>query len=98
MLTPHPSLVPIEMASAGMWAVTNVHANKTTERLRAISGNLIGVEPTVTAICEALIEAMARVDETDNRLAGARVDWPTDRDHAFPEESMRRIRSFLGAP
>ena len=98
MLTPHPSLVPIEMASAGMWAVTNVHANKTAERLRAISGNLIGVEPTVTAICEALIDAMARVDETDNRLAGARVDWPTDWDHAFPEESMRRIRSFLGAP
>lgn len=98
MLTPHPSLVPIEMASAGMWAVTNVHANKTAERLRAISGNLIGVEPTVTAICEALIDAMSRVDEIDNRLAGARVDWPTDWDHAFPEESMRRMRSFLGAP
>ena len=47
MLTPHPSLVPIEMASAGMWTVTNTLANKTAERLQAISTNLIGVQPTV---------------------------------------------------
>jgi hypothetical protein len=98
MLTPHPSLVPIEMASAGMWTVTNTYANKTAEQLRSISGNLIGVEPTATAICDGLVEAMARVDEVENRLAGAQVTWPTDWDHAFPDESMQRIRTFLGAP
>ncbi len=98
MLTPHPSLVPIEMASAGMWTVTNVFANKTTERLREISSNLIGVSPTVDAICDGLVEAMARVDDVDARLAGAQVDWPTDWEHAFPAESIRRIRAFLGEP
>ena len=33
MYTPHPSLVPIEMASAGMLTVTNTFENKTAEAL-----------------------------------------------------------------
>ena len=98
MLTPHPSLVPIEMAAAGMWAVTNTLANKTEERLRAISSNLIGVRPTVGGIVDGLVQAMARVDEVDERLAGAKVNWPTSWDQAFPAESIRRIRAFLGQP
>lgn len=98
MLTPHPSLVPIEMASAGMWTVTNTYANKTADELRAISSNLIGVEPTVIAIRDGLVEAMARVDEVDNRLAGAHVVWPTDWDQAFSKEAMRKIDALLGTP
>ena len=98
MLTPHPSLVPIEMASAGMWTVTNTYANKTAAQLQAISSNLIGVEPTVSAIRDGLVEAMARVDEVDDRLAGAQVCWPTDWDQAFPDETMRKINAFLGIP
>lgn len=98
MLTPHPSLVPIEMASAGMWTVTNTLANKTSERLRAISTNLIGVPPTVGDIVDGLVQAITRVGEIDERLAGARVDWPTDWDQAFPAKSIERIRAFLGKP
>ena len=96
MLTPHPSLVPIEMASAGMWTVTNTLANKTSEQLKAISPNLIGVRPTISAIVDGLVEAMARVDDIDERLAGAQVNWPEDWDHAFPAETVGRIRTFLG--
>ena len=98
MMTPHPSLVPIEMAAAGMWTVTNTLANKTCERLQAISSNLIGVAPTVGSIVDGLVQAMARVGETDARLSGARVNWPTDWNHAFPAESLARIRAFLGEP
>ena len=98
MMTPHPSLVPIEMASAGMWTVTNTFANKTAEELRSISTNLIGVLPTVDAICDGLVDAMARVDQVDERLAGAKVNWPTDWDHAFPDDTMNRVRAFLGEP
>ena len=96
MLTPHPSLVPLEMASAGMWTVTNTYANKTADQLRGISSNLIGVEPTVNAIRDGLVEAMARVDEVDKRLAGAKVAWPNDWAQAFPDEAMRKIGAFLG--
>ncbi len=40
MYTPHPSLVPIEMASAGMVCVTNSFENKTAAAMAAISPNL----------------------------------------------------------
>ena len=33
MYTPHPSLVPIEMASAGMATVTNSFENKTADAM-----------------------------------------------------------------
>jgi glycosyltransferase involved in cell wall biosynthesis len=96
MLTPHPSLVPLEMAAAGMWTVTNTFANKTARELQRISTNLIGVEPSIPAIKEGLVEAMRRVDEIAERLDGARMQWPTDWDNAFPEQSLQLIRNFLG--
>jgi hypothetical protein len=98
MLTPHPSLVPTEMVSAGMWTVTNTLANKTAKRLQVVSTNLAGVEPTVGAIVNGMVQAMARVGEIDERLAGAQVEWPTDWDHAFPPETIGRIRAFVGEP
>lgn len=98
MLTPHPSLVPLEMASAGMLTVTNSFANKTARHLHAISTNLIGVKPTIEAIRDGLVDAMSRVEDIDERLAGAQVHWPTDWADAFPPESIERIRAFLGTP
>ncbi len=98
MLTPHPSLVPIEMAAAGMWVVTNTFANKTAERLQAISTNIVGVAPTVEAICEGLLTAMANADRLDERLAGSHVNWPTSWDDAFAPDTMARLRDFLGEP
>ena len=50
------------------------------------------------AICDGLVDAMARVDQVDERLAGAKVNWPTDWDHAFPDDTMNRVRAFLGEP
>ena len=70
-------MAPIEMASAGMWMATNTLANKTAERLHAVSTNLIGVEPKMGAIVNGGA-AMARVGEIDERLAGAQAEWPTD--------------------
>jgi hypothetical protein len=96
MLTPHPSLVPLEMAAAGMLAVTNTFANKTAEKLRAVSANLTGVEPTIPAIREGVIDAMSRAGDIDRRLAGAQIRWPTDWKDAFPQDTMQKIRNFLG--
>lgn len=98
MLIPHPSLVQIEMASAGLWTVTNTFANKTEERLREISTNLISVEPSVEATCNGIVEAVSRVDRIDECLAGARVNWPTSWEEAFPQATIERIRAFLGEP
>ncbi len=96
MLTPHPSLVPLEMAAAGLPTVTNTFANKTVAALEAISPNLIGVKPTLEGIVDGLRQAIARADDIDGRLAGAAaMTWPTDWDAAFPAETMDRVNAVL---
>ena len=98
MLTPHPSLVPLEMAAAGLPTVTNTFANKTEAALGAISSNLIGVEPTLEGIVEGLRQAIARVGDIEARLAGARaMTWPTDWEEAFPADTMARVNALLTA-
>jgi hypothetical protein len=95
MLTPHPSLVPLEMASAGMWTVTNTFENKTAEALKTISTNLIAVEPTLEGVLAGLNRAISRVDDYEERMRGARLDWPTDWNDAFEPDAINKIVSFL---
>jgi hypothetical protein len=96
MDTPHPSLVPIEMASAGMLTVTNTFENKTPEALAAISSNLIAVPPTVEAIAAALGHAAAAVEDTERRLRGSGVRWSRDWDESFDRELLDWVATALG--
>ena len=95
MMSPHPSLVPLEMAAAGLRTVTNTFANKTAERLAAVSPNLIAVPPTVDGIADGLSEAIRRAGDLKGRLADARIDWPTNWNDAFGPETMARLQQFL---
>ena len=97
MYTPHPSLVPIEMASAGMLTVTNSFENKTADAMAAISSNLIAVEPSVEGVCAGLREAAAGVDDFGRRARGSDVRWSRDWDDSFDDELMERVTSFLEA-
>ena len=63
MYTPHPSLVPIEMASAGLVTVTNSFENKDAAAMAEISPNLVTVEPSIPAIAAGLAGAVARADD-----------------------------------
>jgi glycosyltransferase involved in cell wall biosynthesis len=95
MYTPHPSLVPIEMASAGMLTVTNTFENKTAEAMDAISPNLLAVEPTIEGIAGGLRQAGAAVDDYDRRARGSAVRWSRDWDHSFHDELLARVAAFL---
>ena len=88
MYTPHPSLVPIEMASAGMLAVTTTFENKTPAAMAAISSNIIAAPPTVAGVAAALIEAAQASGDLDRRLRGAAVDWATDWQAALPSDLL----------
>jgi hypothetical protein len=97
MYTPHPSLVPIEMAAAGMLAVTNTFENKTPEALTRISENLVAVEPTLEGVVDGLRHAVANAGDVQRRVSGAAVDWSADWDSALDDEVMRGVASFLAA-
>lgn len=95
MFTPHPSLVPIEMASAGLLTVTNSFDTKTPESLTAISSNLIVSEPSIDGVVAGLGAAVGRVGEHEARVAGAAVEWSSDWERSFGPEQMRRIDELL---
>jgi len=97
MYTPHPSLVPIEMASAGMLTVTNSFENKTPDAMASISPNLITVEPTIEGVADGLRAAAAGVDDHERRARGSQVDWSRDWDASFDDDLMARVEAFLGS-
>lgn len=95
MLTPHPSLPPLEMAASGASTVTTVFANKSEERLREISSNLFGVDPDIGALANAIGEAVRRRERFDERAAGAEFDWPTDWNQALPDDLLDSLIDSL---
>jgi hypothetical protein len=97
MYTPHPSLVPIEMASAGMLTVTNSFENKTAAVMAAISSNFVTVEPTLEGVEAGVRTAVTAVDDFERRADGADVGWSRDWNSSFDDELMERVVAFLEA-
>jgi hypothetical protein len=97
MLTPHPSLVPLEMASAGMVTVTNSFENKTAATMEAISGNLIAADPTLGGIAAGLERAASAAGDHQARVAGADVHWSRDWDTSFDDDLMGQVVDWLAS-
>jgi hypothetical protein len=97
MYTPHPSLVPIEMASAGMLTVTNTFENKTADAMAAIAGNLVAAAPGIDAVAAALCDAATAVEDVDRRMRGSRVAWSRDWDGSLSDDLLDRVTGFLEA-
>ena len=95
MLTPHPSLVPLDMAAAGLVTITNTFGAKTAERLAALSPNIIGVPPTLAGLVQGIETAIPRVADLEARVAASRVKWATQWHDAFDEEFRTRLGAFL---
>ncbi|MBI5640864.1 MAG: glycosyltransferase [Nitrospirae bacterium] len=95
MFTPHPSLPPLEMAAAGMMVVTNTFENKTGERLKEISSNIIAVDPTLEGVRLGLIAALEKVHDYRGRLEGSHVNWSSSWPESFNDEIMAKIKNFI---
>lgn len=95
MFTPHPSLVPLEMAAAGLITVTNTFENKTAARLRDVAGNLIAAEAAPSAIAEAIATATSLAGDPQRRIEGSRVQWSRSWKQSLPDDLMRRVVALL---
>jgi hypothetical protein len=95
MYTPHPSLLPIEMAAAGQVVVTNTCMNKTVEELENISSNFCVAEPTVPSVAAALDAAVKRVPDLAARESGAHVNWSQDWDQTFSPELLKQVQQWF---
>jgi hypothetical protein len=95
MYTPHPSLLPLEMAAAGMVVVTNTCINKTAERLKDISSNILAAEPTVDGVAETLAKAVILSNDWNLRLTGSKVKWSSSWEQTFDSELISKIKKKL---
>lgn len=88
MHSPHPSLLPIEMASAGMLVVTNTYDIKDQAYFDRISSNIRAVEPDYRVLADALVASAQRVDDFGSRVAGSKVSWPQTWEEAFTTQTV----------
>jgi glycosyltransferase involved in cell wall biosynthesis len=95
MYTPHPSLLPLEMAAAGMMVVTNTCLNKTAERMRDISTNILAAEPTMEGVAETIAKAAILSRDWNLRVAGSKVNWSSSWEQTFNPELMSQIKTKL---
>jgi glycosyltransferase involved in cell wall biosynthesis len=97
MYTPHPSLVPIEMAAGGLVTVTNTFENKTPAAMAEISENLIAVAPTIDGVVSGLRDAVAAADDHAGRVRAADVNWSRDWRTSFDARLLAEIGAALDA-
>jgi hypothetical protein len=95
MYTPHPGLVAIEMAAAGMATVTNTFESKDAAALERISANLIGADPSVEGVGAALVEAEARCQDLGRRAEASRIAWPASWDDALGTDKLVEIERLI---
>jgi len=96
MYTPHPSLVPIEMCSAGLICITTIYENKTESELLQISKNFIPAEPIITSIVSAIKMGVVRSFDYRSRIENAKLSWPTDWKVSFSDSLMKDVVYSLG--
>jgi hypothetical protein len=92
MASPHPSLIPMDLAGSGAVVVTNTFATKTEAYLRSLSDNIIPADPTLEGLLAALERAKeASLDLPARYKAAADMRYPRNWDETFTEEH----RQFL---
>lgn len=92
MASPHPSLIPFDLAGGGAIVVTNVFATKTADYFAEISKNIIAVEPTVDDIVDAIRKAVHRSQDFETRYAEAiKMAYPRSWDQTW----SKNIEEFI---
>jgi len=81
--TPHPGLVALDMAAAGVVAVTSSYATKTAADLTQISSNIEPCGSTIDDVARAIEAAIDRAADVEARSRGRELAWPRTWDDAL---------------
>lgn len=96
MASPHPSLLPFDLAGSGALVVTNSFGAKTPEYFARISDNIIATRPTLDAVVAGLRQAAHRVPDRAARWdAAASMQYPTRWADSFAAEHIDFIRGVF---
>lgn len=96
MASPHPSLIPMDLAGSGSVVVTNTFSTKTNEYLESICSNIIPSEPTLPALVAALKQAKeACVDLEARHNAAASMNYPRNWQDTFTPSHHEFVNMHL---
>lgn len=95
MYTPHPSLLPLEMAAAGMQVVTCECMNKNQQALAEISPNLIAAQATIDGVEQSLLVAANRAQDATSQNEEHTINWSNSWDDTFDDKTLKRIESWI---
>ncbi|WP_242205736.1 MULTISPECIES: hypothetical protein [unclassified Pseudomonas] len=91
MSSPHPSLIPMDLAASGAIVVTNTFETKTPQYLTNISKNIIPAHPDLHQLSQAIVEGVKRTNDTHARYENATVNWPK----SWNETWTNKHRDFI---
>lgn len=96
MASPHPSLIPMDLAGSGAVVVTNTYATKTNEYLQSLCTNIIAAEPTLPALVSALKHAKEVCMDLEERYqAATNMNYPRSWNDTFSAEHRDFVNSYL---
>jgi hypothetical protein len=93
MMAPHPSILPFEMAAAGLVVVTNEYRHRNRNVIAGISNNILPCRLTLDSIAEALGAAARKSADYNSRVKDYGVDWNRSWDNAFSDEFLESFIS-----
>lgn len=96
MASPHPSMIPMDLAGSGAIVVTNTFVTKTPSYFSSISQNIIASAPTLPGLLEAIAKAASQCEDLDSRYENARsMSYPRDWTEVFGDSHRDFVSRVL---
>ena len=96
MASPHPSMIPMDLAGSGCVVVTNTFKTKTDDYLKGLSENIIPAAPGLNEIVSALELAKSRSGNLEERYRFAKaMRYPRDWDQSLTAKHLNFFKRRL---
>ncbi len=95
MWAPHPSVIPYELAGAGVVCVTNTYGYRNKAYFEDFGFNIVAANPSIEDLSEGVREAVRRSDDFDQRIKSAKNFLTTNWDTVFTPQFVKTALSLL---
>jgi len=95
MASPHPSLVPFDLAGSGCVVVTNSFDAKTPKFFAGISTNILCASPDLDSLVEFIALGVRKSSSLEQRLLGAKINYPSNWNDCWTDQHRRFLRSCV---
>ena len=96
MASPHPSLLPMDLAGSGCICVTNTYATKTSDFFAEICDNIIASPPNLDDLVSALSLGVQRSEAVKTRYeAAAAMKYPRNWSESFDDSHIAFVRRVM---